>query len=290
MRYLSQVYILACLLASFVGCTKTTTTTPAKVISSLQNDWESLQVAGRQQIITLKTGDRDYPTSKTLMWLPNPYKTDPTRKKTYPLIINLYGQEQCGIDINLMLEGFTMSQYIAEGFNATAVNPVDGKKYAFFVCSPQCPVLWGWSSKHVYNMLEQLKDLYPIDTTRIYLTGFSAGGWGLWSCMTDNNNLTKQFAAVVPISAASADHPDKLSHIAKYDIGCLDICGTRDAFYRINSKYVDIINAGDPEIPARFIRLDDVGHIAWKFAYNNNWKMRNGMNIYEWMLKHKRNN
>ena len=53
MRYLSQVYILACLLASFVGCTKTTTTIPAKVISSSQNDWESQQVAGRQQIIAV---------------------------------------------------------------------------------------------------------------------------------------------------------------------------------------------------------------------------------------------
>ncbi|HEX5152248.1 MAG TPA: hypothetical protein VFW07_12430 [Parafilimonas sp.] len=290
MRTLSKVCILACLSVVISGCTKTSTITPSKVIASSQNNLEGQQTAGRQHIITLKTGDRNYPNSKTLMWLPNLYKTDPNRKKTYPLIINLYGQEQCGTDINLLLEGFTMSEYIAQGFNATAINPVDGRRYAFFVCSPQCPVSWGWSAKHVYNMLEQLKDMYPIDTTRIYLTGFSAGGWGLWSCMTDNNNLTKQFAAIVPLSAASADHPDKLSNVAKFDIACLDICGSKDAFYKTNLKYVDIINSGNPEIPAKFIRLDGVGHIAWKFAYNNTWKMRNGMNIYEWMLKHKRRN
>jgi len=290
MKHLSNTYVFTCLLVVIFGCTKTATITTTKVISSSQNDLQSQQIAGRQQIITLKTGDRDYPNSKTLMWLPNLYQDDPSRKKTYPLVINLDVQGQCGTDINLMLEGYTMSEYIAKGFNATATNPVDGKKYSFFVCSPQCPVSWGWSSKHVYNMLEQLKDMYPIDTTRIYLTGFSAGGWGLWSCMTDNNNLTKQIAAIVPLSAASADHPDKLSNIAKFDIACLDICGSKDAFYRTNVKYVDIINASHPEIPARFIRLDNVGHIAWKFAYDDSWRMRNGMNIYEWMLKHKRKN
>src|SRR6476469_3200444 len=135
MKHLLKIYILTCLLVVFSGCTKTTTITSAKVITSSQDDLESQKTAGRQQIINLKTGDRNYPNSKTLMWLPNLYKSDATRKKTYPLIINLYGQEQCGEDINLMLEGFTMSEYIAKGFNATAINPVDGKKYSFFVCN-----------------------------------------------------------------------------------------------------------------------------------------------------------
>ena len=262
--------------------------TAGNVVAFSNDDAKIQKVAGRQQIIVLRTGDRTYPTSKALLWTPNLYKTDPTRNKTYPLIINLYGQEQCGSDINLLLDGFTMSEYIGNGFNATAINPVDGKKYSFFVCSPQCPVQWGWSAKHVYNMLEELKQTYPIDPTRIYLTGFSAGGWGLWSCVTDNNNLTSQLAAIIPISSASADHPDKLSNVAKYNIACLNICGDKDAFYKNAVKYTGIINDSDPATPAKLITLHNVGHIAWKYAYDRTWKATNGMNIYEWMLQYQR--
>jgi predicted peptidase len=137
-------------------------------------------------------------------------------------------------------------------------------------------------------MLTQLKQMYPIDTTRIYITGFSAGGWGLWTCMTDNNDLTRQFAAIVPISAASADHPDKLTHIAKYRIACLDICGDQDAFYTNNANYVKIINSSKPSTPAELNTLYNIGHNAWRYAYDSAWKTKDNMNIYEWMLQFKR--
>lgn len=245
---------------------------------------------GRQNIITLPTGDHTYPTSQALLWIPFSYRHHSKREKTFPLIINLYGQKQCGsTDLNRLLEGNTMSAYIANGFNPAAVNPVDGKSYSFFVCSPQCPVSWGWSATQVYNMLEDLKKSYPIDKNRIYITGFSCGGWGLWSCMTDNDKLTKQIAAIVPISAASADHPDELTNVDKYKIACLNICGDQDAFYPNAVSYTNIINSDNPSIPAKLNTLHDVGHGAWDYAYDNTWKTTDGINIYEWMLQYKRN-
>jgi predicted peptidase len=235
----------------------------------------------------LKTGNWTYPTSQALLWEPLSYTKKGTR--TYPLIINLYGQKQCGsTDLTLLIDGNTMSNRIAGGFDVTAVNPVDGQKYSFFVFSPQCPTKWGWSAPQVYKMLTQLKQMYPIDTTRIYLTGFSAGGWGLWTCMTDNDDLTKQFAAVVPISAASADRPSKLTNIAKYRIACLDICGNQDAFYTNNVNYVKIINSSNPSTPAQLNTLYNVWHNAWKYAYDSAWKTEDNINIYEWMLQYKR--
>jgi predicted peptidase len=244
---------------------------------------------GRQNVITLKTGDHTYPTSEALLWIPFSYRNHPDRKRTFPLIINLYGQAQCGsTNLNKLLDGNTMSAYIAEGFNPAAVNPIDGEQYSFFVCSPQCPTSWGWSASQVYNMLEELKKSYPIDTTRIYITGFSCGGWGLWSCMTDKDKLTKQIAAIVPISSASADHPDELTNVDKYKIACLNICGDQDAFYSNAIDYTNIINSDNPSIPAELNTLHDVGHGGWKYAYDNTWKASNGLNIYEWMLQYKR--
>jgi len=288
MKTYLKIYLAALFFMVIAGCEKNVATTSNNFVSDATiSDLQSDSILGRQHVITLKTGNPTFPTSQALLWKPLSYKKTGTR--TYPLIINLYGQKQCGsTDLTLLIDGKTMSERIAAGFNATAVNPVDGKKYSFFVFSPQCPTAWGWSAPQVYKMLTQLKEMYPIDTTRIYLTGFSAGGWGLWTCMTDKNDLTRQFAAIVPISAASADHPDKLSHIGKYHIACLDICGDQDAFYTNNVNYTRIINSSKPSIPAELNTLHDVGHNAWKYAYDSALKTKDNINIYEWMLQYKR--
>ena len=246
-------------------------------------------VIGRQQVITLQTGDETYPLSQALLWVPDLIKKNPKNAKTrFPLIINLYGQGQNGTNLNLLLRDHTMSAYISSGFNASAVNPADGKTYSFFVCSPQCPISWGWSAPQVNEMLKQLKNRLPIDTTRIYITGFSSGGWGLWSCVTDNDELTKQFAAIIPISSAAADHPDKITNVDKYGIACLNVCGSQDAFYPNAVDYTNIINSNNPPIPAILNTLNNVDHSAWVYAYDNTWKGTNGLNIYEWMLQYKR--
>jgi len=272
------------------GCKKNIAAinTDTVIDNSINNGIVSFGVVGRQQVIKLSTGDHTYPVSQALLWIPHRYnKSDKKKFPRFPLIFNLYGQGQCGTDLNLMLQDSTMSAYIAKGFNATAVNPVDGKTYSFFVCSPQCPVSWGWSEPQVKYMIEQLKNKLPIDTSRIYITGFSSGGWGLWSCITDDD-LARQFAAVIPISSASADHPDKITNVDKYGIACLNICGDQDAFYKNAVNYTNIINSNKPPIPATLNTLKGVGHSAWIYAYDNDWKNINGLNIYEWMLQYKK--
>ena len=91
---------------------------------------DSSQTLGRQFIITVPTGDFTYPVSKALLWLPENYFTS---QKKYPLIINLYGQGQCGYDLDTMITAHTMSEFIAEGFNPKAKNSADGKTYQFMV-------------------------------------------------------------------------------------------------------------------------------------------------------------
>ena len=281
-----SIFFAALLLLS-TSCEKDSTLTSNNIVQHGQNiNATAIALVGRQQVISLPTGSKTYPISQALLWAPVSYAGG--TKKKYPLIINLYGQGWCGTDITKLLNGKTMSAYISQGFNATAVNPVDGKKYEFFVCSPQCPVSWGWSAPHVYNMLAQLKKSYPIDTTRIYITGSSAGGWGLWSCVTDNDNLTKQFAAIIPMSATAADHPDKLTNVGKYKIACLNICGDQDAFYPNAVQYTKIINSANPPIPAKLNTLPGVGHEAHQYGCDSAWKTMDGINIYEWMLQYKR--
>ncbi|MEP6465599.1 MAG: hypothetical protein ABJB05_04815 [Parafilimonas sp.] len=279
------------LIVSF-SCKKevnTNSTNQVNALSQSSNDMAFFGMIGRQQIIQLPTGNFTYPTSQALLWVPRPYLINKEINKRFPLIINLYGQGQNGTNLNLMLQDNTMSNYIANGFNATAVNPVDGKPYSFFVCSPQCPTAWGWSAPQVNVMLATLLSKLPIDSTRIYITGFSSGGWGLWSCITDNDKLARKFSAIIPISSASADDPDKITNVDKYGIACLSICGDQDAFYTNSVKYTNIINTNNPKIPAILNTLKGVGHSAWVQAYDPAWKATNGLNIYEWMLQYKIN-
>src|SRR5450631_3733432 len=86
-------------------------------------------------------GDKTY----GLTWLPTDYNSNPTAK--YPLIIFLHGSGENGnsvssLNVLIRQNPAALPEYIADGFNATAKNPKDGKTYEFIVCSPQAP---GWS-------------------------------------------------------------------------------------------------------------------------------------------------
>ncbi|HEX5151579.1 MAG TPA: prolyl oligopeptidase family serine peptidase [Parafilimonas sp.] len=284
MRKLKCIAFLILLLFSNTSCKKETSQI---VTRSYVNLAKKSALVGRQEQITIATGDNTYPTSQALLWRPKGYEDSEKSEKSYPLIIALDGVGEQGTDINLLLHTGTIASRIAGGWNARSINPVDGKSYKFIVFTPQCPIVngWGWSAKHIKTMLSILKTSYRIDTTRIYITGYSAGGWGLWSCITDDESLCKQFAAIVPVSAASADHPDKLTNVGKYGIACWNICGANDAFYTNAVKYTNTINSANPPVPAVLTGIKDVGHSAWIQAYDTSWRV-NKKNFFEWLLQY----
>jgi predicted peptidase len=268
------------------ACSKENVTAP-KVTASEESS-SNTNLVGRQHVITLKTGDYYYPTSQALLWLPKDY--DKSRKWGYPLIISLGGIGQNGSsDINILLNSQTVARRIADGWNATAVNPANGLTYQFIVFSPTKNERnsWGWSASAIKVMLNELKEKYNINDQRVYITGLSAGGWGLWSCITDDTSLCKQFAAIGPVSSAGADHPDNISNIDKYGIACWNICGTADSFYGLAVNYTKTINNNKPPISATLTSLNGVGHSAWVQAYNPEWK-ENGINFYQWLLQYRR--
>ena len=285
MRKLKCIAFLTLLLLSNTYCKKETSSIATSSLISLAI--KKSKLVGRQHQITIATGDYTYPTSQALLWCPKEYEDSEKSEKRYPLIIALDGVSEQGTDINLLLHPGTIASHIADGWNARSVSPVNGKFYKFIIFTPQCPIPngWGWSAKHIKTMLSILKTSYRIDTPRIYITGYSAGGWGLWSCITDDENLCKQFAAIVPVSTASADHPDKLTNVGKYGIACWNICGTSDAFYTNAVKYTNIINSANPPIPAILTGIKNVDHSAWIQAYDTSWRVDN-KNFFEWLLQY----
>jgi predicted esterase len=112
-------------------------------------------------------------------------------KKRYPLLISLHGSGQSGSDNEKQMGGVTG---IFTDAAHQAANPC-------FMIVPQCPdSAIGWSkapADQVITLIDDLAAKLPVDVNRIYLTGYSMGGFGCFSLAA---KYPTKFAAVVPLA------------------------------------------------------------------------------------------
>ncbi len=260
-----------------------------------QTAW-SQTIIGRQQAITLPTSPWASGITNALVWLPPDYSSS----KTYPLIISLHGVGQVGALSpisnlsSLTSTSGSVAMYIANGFNSMAVNPADGKTYEYIVVSPQAPS-WSYGESQLAYMLPQIEKMYSIDKARVYITGYSAGGWGTWTSLTDDTAFAKQIAAIAPMSAATLEptRSPNVINAAKFGIAVWDIIQANDAngFTPSNVSYVSAINALNPKIPALITLIPGTGHSAWVEGCNPAWSDPadpNHLNLYQWFLQYTR--
>ncbi|MCX6259596.1 MAG: prolyl oligopeptidase family serine peptidase, partial [Bacteroidia bacterium] len=111
----------------------------------------------------------------------------------YPVILYLHGEDECGTDNEAQLTTTECATIWVEP-DHLAKNPA-------YVLAPQVPEGSDWSTEPVYGsvlaLLKQFIESHPdIDSKRIYIIGFSAGGTGVWNMILKNPAL---FAAAMPI-------------------------------------------------------------------------------------------
>ncbi|MDA7880746.1 alpha/beta hydrolase-fold protein [Akkermansiaceae bacterium] len=156
----------------------------------------------------------------------------------------------------------------------------EGKKFPFIIISPQCPKTSWWSNDDQQQILEKLlaevQKQFPIDQSRIYLTGLSMGGFGSWELAARN---PKTFAAVLPIcGGGNIKNGPKL-----IDIPIWAWHGTADKivpFSKSSDMVLAVKRAGGNTI--KFTKLVGVGHVSWPQAYND-------PKVWEWLTQQKRN-
>lgn len=114
-------------------------------------------------------------------------KLPENQKKKFPLMIFLHGSGERGNNLEKVKNHspFTYQNEIKE---------------EIAILAPQCPEDVWWDTKLVYELIMATISKYNIDTTRIYITGLSMGGWGTWKLAVEHPEL---FAAVVPVCAPS---------------------------------------------------------------------------------------
>lgn len=197
-----------------------------------------------------------------------PFNYDPDKK--YPLLLNLHGAGNRGSDNkrHLLFINRPLSNPALSVDEAIILYPhcalenkwVHTNWYAGSYDLEQVPE--SEELKAVLEILEQVGKTYSIDPDRIYLTGYSMGGYGTWNLLMNHPDL---FAAAVPMCGAG--DPEKAEVIKNIPIwaihGAKDpivpVKGSRDmaaALEKVGAKAF------------RYTELPEVEHDAWNYAFN----------------------
>jgi predicted peptidase len=101
-----------------------------------------------------------------------------------PLILFLHGSGERGTDINKV-----------KAWGPPAIADKDST-FPFIVLAPQLPDGEAWDALALKALLDDAFRKYPVDRSRVYLTGLSLGGYGAWDLAI---RYPHYFAAVAPI-------------------------------------------------------------------------------------------
>jgi predicted peptidase len=157
-----------------------------------------------------------------------------------------------------------------------------GTDLPFIVVSPQLPSSQGgWSVSHIDELIARARAENQVDTTRIYLTGLSMGGYGTWAYAVSRPNVV---AAVVPIAGAGS--PGQAC--AMRDLPVWAFHGDADGTVNVSGS-VNMINALNacspgPTVTPKLTIYPGVGHDSWTRTYDGS----AGHDIFAWLLGYHR--
>ena len=224
----------------------------------------------------------------------------------HPLIIFLHGIGERGngtSQINSVANNGT-PYYCARG--ASMRFTANGQTSSFVVLSPQLSTQYGyWPTYYVKEMINYAKANLQIDPNRIYVTGLSLGGGGVWRLITDTYNFDHTFDASIAAAAPVCGTQEET------DADFCSTIGTNHlpvwAFHSMDDGTVGVGATQHAEILAnmcgvtpkmKFTYYQSGGHVgAWLNAYDTGHITRTlsdgssftaNPNLYEWFLSNTR--
>lgn len=191
-----------------------------------------------------------------LEYLPQGYKTN---SNNYPIVISLHGIKEKGNTLGdvARVANVGLPKYVKYGQN-----------YPFILISPQLKTSMSrWTGDYVMQVINHVKKSLRIDNRRIYLTGLSLGGGGVWSVATAYPSV---FAAILPI-CSGYNATSSASKIASENIATWGFHGDKDytVSYTVTQKMINAINGCTPKPSplAKFTIFPGMGHIIWDKVY-----------------------
>ncbi len=203
---------------------------------------------------------------------------NPNALEKFPLIIFLHGSGERGSDNEAQIKH--IKNLVLDSRNRG--------KYPCYVLVPQCPKgqLWAEHNRDgsvksqptkptqlLVELIDKISDEFPIDETRIYLTGVSMGGYGTWDLLA---RFPSKFAAGVPVCGGGDERTaSKLKNIPVWAFhGALDnIVAARQSRTMIDAIRKAGGTPGYTEYP-------DIKHDSWVQAYQE-------PHLLPWLFKQK---
>lgn len=225
-----------------------------------------------------------------LEYKPPMYSTNTTAK--FPLIIFLHGIGEKGdgsaASLNSSVANVGIPRNITYGLTNMQFN-YNGTTQAFLVLSPQLNVNgvnpYNWSPYYVEEMIKYAKANLRVDPDRIYLTGMSLGGGGVWNYSSSSATAAAGLAAIAPVCGTINWTNSGMAHIAQQglpvwafhamDDGVVSVSETQTSIYVINS-YNPIVAPVTTYYPTG-------NHWIWDQVYDPA-----NPQLYHWFLSKKR--
>ena len=201
----------------------------------------------------------------------------------YPVVLFLHGAGERGNDNETQLT------YMDKIFGS----PSFLQKYPCYVILPQCAENFRWCETDwtlpshtipdnisVYlnaanQLLDSIVDAVNADTSRLYITGMSMGGFGTWDLIS---RYPQKFAAAVPIcGGADLDMACRLK-----DMPIKTFHGSTDKLVKVTrtrNMTIAIHNCGGDKID--YTELTGKGHLIWNQVYNM-------PSTFQWMFAQKK--
>jgi predicted peptidase len=220
-----------------------------------------------------------------LLSLPRGYADEPARR--WPVLVFLHGSGECGTDVKRVAVNGP-PKLLSPGATLT-----DRERAAaaflhehFIVVSPQCRSEGiGWEDERVLGVMDDVAARFRVDGGRVYLTGISMGGYGVWNLIWQHAD---RFAAAVPISAGGS-YLDALNaldgtapHMAELrSLAVWAFHGARDDIVPVaeDSRLTEALTKAGGD--ARVTVDPERGHDVWTTVYAD-------AEVYAWLLRHGR--
>lgn len=192
-----------------------------------------------------------------------PPNHDPNAAEKYPLILFLHGLGERGDDpTKIKIYGMPFVTWRDESF-------------PFITVSPVCPLdrMWSGYVDEVMALLADCIGRYNADPKRIYLTGLSMGGNGVWALAL---RYPDRFAALAPICGWG---DESQVHRLK-DKPIWMVHGELDKIVPVEESeklYRELMSYGAPHVT--YMTYSHTGHNVWDEAYDN-------PDLYTWLLSH----
>jgi hypothetical protein len=233
-----------------------------------------------QQSARMTSGGTGY-----LEHLPPDYLSNTT--KNYPVLIFLHGTSETGYGTPTDLNKLKVNgppKLIEQGHNMCFT--VNGVEECFIVISPQLrPGVGGWwpsIQQEIFNYILYGDQNYRIDKNRVYLTGLSLGGQGVYIGTGETEDI---FAAAAVIAGFNNGNGCTIS---QRKIPVWGFHGTNDTVIPYSTGSTEFNRIGwcnnpSPTAELKWTPYVGVGHNAWDKAYTTDHSVQNP-NLYEWFL------